>query len=206
MAAGSRIPSLAAWLIVIAHFIEALLGLYIAGNTVVACCRMAGFYILRNTYRPLQAQTIAEFWNRYYYYFKELLVEFFFFPTYMRYFKKYRRVRMLAATISAATLGNMAYHFFRDFYYVADLGIFAALSGFQVYAFYSLLLGIGIGASQLRAHRSDSLRSASPIRRAISCVIVVTFFCLLEVFDYESRSHTLASHLVFFTALFSFHA
>ena len=202
--AGARLPTHLAWASVIAHFVESLLGLYVSGNLVVACCRMAGFYILRNTYRPLQAQTIAEFWNRYYYYFKELLVEFFFFPTYMRYFKKYRRLRTFAATIAAATLGNMTYHFCRDFVYVADMGLSAAVSGFQVYAFYTLLLGLGIGISQLRSHQAGPVRALPWGRRLLASVIVMTFFCLLEVFDYEPRSHNLGAHLAFFLNLFSF--
>jgi len=177
----------------------------IYGNQAVACCRMAGFCILRNTYRPLQSQTIAEFWNRYYYYFKELLVEIFFFPTYLRYFKKYRRLRTFVATIAAATLGNMIYHFCRDFHYVAEMGLGAALAGFQVYAFYTLVLGLGIGFSQLRASRAGSAHEASFGRRLLASAGVIAFFCLLEVFDYEPRSHTLGTHLAFFLNLFSFH-
>jgi len=205
LSAGSQIPTHDAWLIAIAHFTEAILGLYIAGNLVVACCRMGGFYILRNTYRPFQAQTIAEFWNRIYYYFKELLVEFFFFPTYMRYFKKYRRLRAFVATMAAATLGNMVYHFFRDFSYVADAGLSAAVSGFQVYAFYALLLGVGIGVSQMRSQRSGWRRATNPVRRVLSSIFVLAFYCLIEIFDQEGRSHTLGSHLAFFLSLFSFH-
>jgi len=45
---------------------------------------MAGFATLRNTYRPLESRSIAEFWNRYYYYFKEMLISFFFYPTFFR--------------------------------------------------------------------------------------------------------------------------
>ena len=35
----------------------------------IACVRMAGFRALRNTYRPLESRTVAEFWNRYAFYF-----------------------------------------------------------------------------------------------------------------------------------------
>jgi hypothetical protein len=202
---GAHIPTHLAWASVTAHFLESLLAVAIYGNQAVACCRMAGFYILRNTYRPLQSQTIAEFWNRYYYYFKELLVEIFFFPTYLRYFKKYRRLRTFAATIAAATLGNMIYHFCRDFHYVAEMGLGAALAGFQVYAFYTLLLGLGIGLSQMRPRRAGSPHQASFGRRLLASAVVIAFFCLLEVFDYEPRSHTLGTHLAFFLNLFSLH-
>jgi hypothetical protein len=203
--AGTHVPAHLAWASVTAQFLLRLLEAAIYGNQAVACCRMAGFCILRNTYRPLQSQTIAEFWNRYQYYFKELLVEIFFFPTYLRYFKKYRRLRTFAATIAAATLGNMIYHFCRDFHYVAEMGLGAALSGFQVYAFYTLVLGIGIGLSQMRSRRADPPREVSFGRHFLASAVVFAFFCLLEIFDYEPRSHTLGTHLAFFLNLFSLH-
>lgn len=201
-AAGAHLPVHLAWASLIAHFIEALLAISITGNLVVACCRMAGFHILRNTYRPLQSQTIADFWNRYYYYFKELLVEFFFLPTYVRYFKKYRRLRLAVATFAAATLGNALYHFCKDFFYVADMGFWKALAGFRVYLFYATVLGAAIVISQLRGHK---VQANKPLyRRVIASSGVITFFCLLEVFDYEGRTHLLRSHFEFFRSLFPF--
>ena len=202
-AAGVRVPPHLAWASVLTHFLESTLALTIKGNTIVACCRMAGFRILRNTYKPFYATTVAEFWNRFYYYFKELLAEFFFFPAYVRYFKKYRRLRLLAATMAAATLGNMVYHFCRDIEYVFDLGLGKALAGFQVYACYAAVLGVAITISQLRGRRV-SPESLPLHRRAMAAAGVLTFYCLLEIFDYEGRCHSLRTHLAFFWNLFSF--
>ncbi|HLJ17741.1 MAG TPA: hypothetical protein VKV15_24810 [Bryobacteraceae bacterium] len=200
-AMGVRLPVHVAWGSLVAHFIEALLAISISGHIAVACCRMSGFNILRNTYRPLQSQTIADFWNRYYYYFKELLVEFFFLPTYVRHFKKYRRLRLAVATFAAATFGNALYHFFKDFHYVTELGFWTALAGFRVYLLYSTILGAGIVASQLRSHKLDPNRPW--FRRALASAGVLVFFCLLEVFDYEGRAHSLRTHFAFFMNLFS---
>lgn len=202
-AAGARLPLQLAWASVLMHFAESTLVLTIKGNTIVACCRMAGFRILRNTYKPFYAITVAEFWNRFYFYFKELLVEFFFFPSYVRYFKKHRRLRQIAATIAAATVGNMVYHFCRDIEYVFDLGFVKALAGFQVYACYALVLGAAIAVSQLRGKRVPP-ESLPLHRRAVATAGVLAFYCLLEIFDYEGRSHSLHTHLAFFWNLFSF--
>jgi len=199
----AAVPVQVAWASVIAHFAETLLALTVTGNIIIACCRMAGFYALRNTYRPLEARTVAEFWNRYYYYFKELLVDFFFFPVFTRHFKQYRRLRMFAATMTAATLGNMLYHFFRDYQDVSQMGLWRALAGFRVYAFYATALGLGIGVSQLRSHGKE--RSGSDMqwwRRALATAGVLSFFCLLEVFDQEGRSYGLGMYLRFFLRLF----
>ena len=200
-ATGKSVPAHLAWAILLVHFALAVLRTTIGGNTVVACCRMAGFRILRNTFKPLYSANIAEFWNRYYFYFKELLVDFFFFPVYVRYFKKYRRLRLAAATLAAATFGNMLYHFCRDIHFVFQLGLWRAITGFRVYAVYSLALGIGIVVSQLRGKKVEHA-SLPFYRRVIACAGVVVFFCVLEVFDYEGRTNTLRTHFAFFWNLF----
>jgi len=199
-AAGVSVPIHLAWGSVGANFILAVVTLYIQGNLAVACCRMAGFYALRNTYRPLQAVTIADFWNRYYYYFKELLVEFFFFPTYRRYFKKYRRLRLFAATLAAATLGNSLYHFARDYQYIAEKGFWSAARDFQVLAFYMLMIGIGIGISQVRSHPIPGTMRFHRRVRAMAGVFL--FFALMQTFVVEYRAYPLSVHVTFVLNMF----
>ncbi len=189
------------WASLLASFIQTALYMTLWGNTIVACCRMAGFRALRNTYRPLQAASIAEFWNRYYYYFKELLVEFFFYPTFTRYFKRHRRVRMFAATLAAATFGNMIYHFFRDIDFVFTLGPWKAIAGYRVYAVYCLALGCGIGISQMRGQRAALAESS--LGRIVRVTRVIGFFCLLHIFDYADRDHSITQHMNFLLHLFN---
>ena len=192
------------WASLIGDFLEAMLSFSIWGNCEVACCRMTGFRALRNTYRPFRARTIAEFWNRYYYYFKELLVEFFFYPAFARYFKGHRRVRIFFATLCAATLGNMVFHFVRDIHYVADVGLGRALIGFHVYGFQCLVLGIAIGISQLRGKK----RSANgPWLRehALPTAWMLGFFCLLHIFDYLGRTCPIREHFRFLFSLAGFY-
>ena len=199
----TALPVNVAWASVIAHFAEALLTMTIIGNIVIACCRMSGFRLLRNTYRPLESRTVAEFWNRYFYYFKELLVEFFFFPTFTRYFKGHRRLRTFAATMAAATAGNMIYHFLQYYWFVPQLGIWKAVTGFKVYAFYTTMLGLGIGISQLRGQGKARLADdAHWWRKGLATAGVVAFFCLLDIFDQEGRSIGLGQCVHFFLRLF----
>jgi hypothetical protein len=199
----AAVPVHIAWASVVAHFAQAMLEITVDGSVIIACCRMAGFNALRNTYRPLESRTVAEFWNRYFYYFKELLVEFFFFPMFTRYFKKYRQLRLFAATLAAATVGNMVFHFFRGFQYVAEMGLWRALVGFQVYVFYATVLGLGIGISQLRNHGRKRLGDdAQWWRRALATACVLSFFCLLEIFDQEAPTFGLGLCLRFFLHLF----
>ncbi|MGL3108568.1 hypothetical protein [Bradyrhizobium sp. BR 1432] len=173
------------------YFFEDVLVMTTWGGAIIACARMAGFRLLRNTYRPLEATTLVEFWNRYYFYYKELLVDHFFYPVFLRYFRTNRKLRMFFATFMAACLGNLLFHFIRDIRFVVELGWWKALTGEASHAFYTLLLAVGVGVSQMQTQgraRADHGRSA----RALGMIWVILFFCLLHVFDAPlDRVHTI---------------
>ena len=98
------------------------------------------------------------------------------------------------ATFAAAFFGNAFYHFGRDVSYVAQLGLWRALTGFQVYLFYAFLLATGISISQLRGKR----RPASWFRtEVLSRVTIVLFFCLVHIFNDERRTVSLGAHFAF---------
>ena len=186
----------------VAAFLMSLLEMSIWGHQIVACARMAGFRALRNTYRPLESRTLAEFWNRFNFYFKELLVDLFFYPTYLRYFKKHPRVRMAAATMTAAFAGNAIFHFLRDINYVEELGWWRSIAGFQTYLFYTFILGAGISISQLRAKRKDDPSRSWLRRRFVPVLSVAGFYCVVHIFDDTNRTYGLHEHFVFVGRLF----
>ena len=144
------------WLSVMANFCSMLLTISIVGHFIIGTCRMAGFNALRNTYRPLAATSIAEFYNRIYYYFKELLVDFFFYPAYLRYFKDRPRLRLFSrvnALAAGLLSGNMLYHILASLGAASQIGLWRTIVGFQIYAVYVLILGLAIGVSQIRSLR-----------------------------------------------------
>ena len=188
----------------VAAFLSSLLEMSIWGHQIVACARMAGFRALRNTYRPLASRTLAEFWNRFYYYFKELLVDMFFYPTYLRYFKKHPRLRMATATMMAACAGNAIFHFLRDVSFIGELGWWRAIGGFQTYLFYTFVLGAGISISQLRAKRKDDQPHCWLRRHLVPVLCVSGFYCFLHIFDDTGRTYGLHEHFVFVGRLFGF--
>jgi hypothetical protein len=181
---------------VLANFPEQLLLIAIWGHVIIATARMAGFRLLRNTYRPLSSRSIAEFWNRFYYYFKEVLVDVYFYPTYLRWFKRHPRLRIAFATFMAAGVGNFFYHFVRDNHLIAELGLLEALVRSQTYAFYCLVLVAGIVSSQLRGRRpaADAGWLRGQVRPALG---VAVFFCLLSVFDGPGGHAGLSRHFEF---------
>ena len=200
-AAGMPLPVGICWLSLLASFTEALLVMASWGHAIVAVARIAGYRLLRNTHKPLSSRTLAEFWNRYYFYFKELLVDLFFYPAFLRWFRGYPRLRLAFATFMAAGVGNALYHFMREIGAVHELGLVKAVIGYQTYAFYCTMLALGIVVSQLRKHepRADAgfLRA-----RLWPPICVLTFFCLLHVFDDVGRDTTLADHFTFLFRLF----
>lgn len=181
---------------VVTNFPEQLLGIAVWGHVIIATARIAGFRLLRNTCRPLSSRSVAEFWNRFYYYFKEILVDVYFYPTYLRWFKRHRRLRIAFATFMAAGVGNFFFHFIRDNHLIAEHGVKGALVHSQTYGFYCLLLVAGIVLSQLRARRIPP--EAGWLRgRFLPCLGVAVFYCFLSFFDGPMRHAALDRHLAF---------
>ncbi|MFM2069470.1 MAG: hypothetical protein RLZZ584_4379 [Pseudomonadota bacterium] len=178
-----------------------LVELAIFGHQIIAVARLAGLRLPRNTWRPLQALTLAEFWNRNYYYFKELLVEFFFMPTFLRVLRGHPRLRAFVATFMAAGVGNAVYHFVRDIGALATLGLQATAQGYTSYLFYCAVLASGIGLSQARSN-AGRVPPATWAGCLWSGLCVWFFVVCLQVFGDESRVMTLGERLRFMASLF----
>jgi hypothetical protein len=198
---GEPYPISTNWASLIWATFAGALSLAIWGHKIIAVARLAGFRLPRNTCRPLESRTLAEFWNRYYYYFKELLVEFFFFPTFLKVFRKHPRLRVFFATFMAAGVGNALYHFIRDIKIVAVVGLAKATEDYTSYLFYCLVLAIGIGISQARMSAG---RKPSPtlLGTLWSMLCVWSFFVVLHVFGDETRILSLQDRFSFFANLF----
>ena len=185
------------------YFFEVTLSFAVMGHKFISVCRLAGFNALRNSCRPLSSTTVSDFFNRFYYYFKELLVDVFFYPTFLRYFKRNRKLRTFFATFVAVAFGNSFYHLTRDWQFIQREGLWKALAGYQVLFFYNVVLATAVSVSQLRKH---GLNSNSIFRRRILQPSgVLSFYCVLGVFGDESRSHTLGVHLNYLVSLFLGH-
>ncbi len=191
------------WASQILFFFEVTLAFAIIGHRFIAFCRMAGFNALRNSYRPLSSTTIAEFFNRFYYYFKELLVEFFFYPTFLRYWKGYKRLRMIFATFVAVAFGNSFFHLTRDWHFFQTDGPWKALVNYQVLFFYNVILATALSISQLRKRGT---RPQGFFRGHLLPVLgVLLFYCILGVFGDEERLYPLTVHLKYLASLFFIH-
>jgi hypothetical protein len=186
------------WLAIVIATAVGALDLAAWGHQIVACARLAGFKLRRNTWRPLESRSMADFWNRYYYYFKELLLDFFFYPAFFRFFKKAPRLRLFFATFMAAGVGNALYHFFRDVDLLFSMGPRAALLGFDSYVFYCVVLALSIAISQLRSGPDSAPKKNGVLPRAWSFACVWSVVLCLHVFGgIESRTYSLQQRLSF---------
>ena len=152
IADGGRGSAVLSWVSVYCELFQQVFQHAARGHSIIGVLRLFGFNVFRNTYKPLLAESIVEFWNRYYYYFKELLVNFFFLPTFARWFRKWNRtLRLFLAVFAAAFVGNMYYHLLQRHDRARRGRRFAGAVGRFVPAiFYCLLLALGIFVSMRR--------------------------------------------------------
>jgi hypothetical protein len=188
------------WESQILYFFEITLSFAVTGHRFIGFCRMAGFNALRNSYRPMSSTTIVEFFNRFYHYFKELLVDFFFYPTFLRYFKKHRRIRIIFATFVAVAFGNSFFHLVRDWHFFQERGFWGSLNSYQVQFVYNIIMSAGLSISQLRKRGP---RPSGYIRGHLLPIFgVIFFYCILSVFGNEDRLYTLMDHIKYLASMF----
>jgi hypothetical protein len=187
--AGPLTPA-QAWASVYCQLVEDVLRMAIKGHLIVGMLRLWGFNVFRNTYKPLLAESVVDFWNRYFYYFKELLSTFFFLPTFTGAGKRLRhwpRIRLLAAVFAAAFVGNVYYHLIKDAAVVAQGQLPELLQAHQSRMFYCLLLALGLFVSMLREQRRQGEAAQGPggVARWLRIFGVWTFFSLISIWNTE---------------------
>lgn len=197
---ASAAPLALAWASLYAELVNQVLRHAAEGHVIIGTLRLFGFNVFRNTYKPLLAESVVAFWNRYYYYFKELMSEFFFLPTFARRLKKWNRLRLFAAVLAAAFVGNVYYHLLlrEDLLMAGDaVGLWHV---FGARIFYCFLLALGIFVSMVREQtRAASLSVDGPARRWLRIFGVWTFFAVICIWnvrgggDFSERTHFFAS-------------
>ena len=202
--AGQPLPIATGWAVLIYGTFRYALQIAIWAHLFIGLARMAGYRLPRGSWRPLESRTLMEYFNRFHFYFKEILVDLFFIPTFFKVFKQHPRLRMFTATFMAAGVGNALWHFMADIQLIAVDGLWGALSSFSSYLFYSFVLAVGVGLSQVRA--SMGYRPSSTLAgRIYAFLFVWSFVVLLRVFSDGTRDHSFAQRLQFLLSLFGLH-
>jgi hypothetical protein len=178
------------WAAVFAGLVANVLDVAVYGHGVVGVLRLFGFRVFRNTYKPLLSPSVVEFWNRYFYYFKELMVEFFFYPTFLATSRYSQRTRMFLAIMAAAAVGNLYYHLIRDFTEYVAVDAYHTWNKIAGRATYSLFLALGIFVSMVREQGRRGRKSAAPsgLRQLRAIAGVWVFFGVLHVWSVGSST------------------
>jgi hypothetical protein len=201
VSAGADAPWPLAWASVYLELVKQVLKHASTGHAIVGLLRLFGFNVWRNTYKPLLAESVSEFWNRYYYYFKELLVTFFFLPTFTGVGRRLRRwpaARLFVAVFAAAGLGNFYFHWVRMSAPLTQGRVLESLLELDARMVYCALLAVGIFVSMWREQR----RRGQPLapgawRRWARRFGVWTFFALLFVWDVRGSGVSVGDRAAF---------
>jgi hypothetical protein len=173
------------WAALYGELFHVILTLAVFSHTLVGIFCLAGFHIPRNMQSPLTATTILDFWGRYYFYFKELLMDFWFFPVFLRASRLPVLWRTMLATVAAAFVGNFYYHVILYWPRLAagDAENFRAM--LLARAIYCALLATGLCGSFARslARRGKPSQARLP-RRVFQALVVSAFFAVLHVWNF----------------------
>ena len=202
LAQGADASIWISWAGVYCNLIREVLETALGGHVIVGALRFAGFNVFRITYRPLLSQSVVQFWGRFDYYFKEILVDFFFLPTFSKWFRKHPALRLFVAVFAAAFVGNMYVHLLAlppaD---VLSGNVSAMWGALHSRLFYCLLLTVGIFLS-MRAEQTKARTGHTSLTRRIANVVgVCTFFALVRIWDHNPEVAFL-TRTEFFLGLF----
>jgi len=195
------------WLSLWLELVTRTLAVATLGHVVIGALRLFGFHVFRDTYKPLLAESLVDFWNRFHHYFKELLVQLFFFPVYAARFKGYRRLRMFAAVFAAAFVGNLYYH---SVEHIASSGLPLTEAAWLEFggshasrAIYALALAVGIYLSMLREQSRRGTDAASSVWvRARRIAGVWLFFGVIHIWTVQPWRIPVEARNDFFLSLF----
>lgn len=174
-------PRSICWLSLLIAFPTGMVRGFVVGNILIAAARLGGFCLLQQVYQPWFARSIADYWNRVSFYYKETVLQLFFYPCYLRNFKNWPRLRMAAAIVMAAGIGNLLFHFRQLLPVLVREGPLATLRGMQTYFCYCLILCAGLYFSQRSSAQSGAALAGK--QRLKNLVVVFLFYSLLGVFD-----------------------
>ncbi len=137
----------AMWCVLIYSFLSFYLLWTAVAHLKVGLWRLFGYDIEPYFQKPFLATNLVELWKRYSYYYREFLVQAFYYPVFLRCFRKSPRLRIFVATLAAAGFGNLVYHLmYSCLYYGTTMEIVAR--EMRTVPYY-LLLGVGIAATQV---------------------------------------------------------
>ncbi len=151
----------------------------------VGIWRICGYQVDPFFNRPWLATNLMTFWTRFAFHYREFLVRIFYYPVFFRYFKTHTNLRIFAASMAAAAVGNLIWHASeRTFMH----GMQADSVMFTLGTWpYFLFLGLGITVSQIyllrrRSRRRPWTRDRWFVVDLVAAYVTLQYFALIHIF------------------------
>lgn len=161
----------------------------------VGIWRICGYRIDPYYNRPWLATNLMTFWTRFAFHYREFLVRAFYYPVFFRFFKRRKNLRIFVASMAAAAVGNMIWHFTeRVFFNEMDLGNIYYVIGTWPYFFF---LGLGIAVSQITLLRRKRTRKPWTRDRwifgdIVAAYMTLQYFALIHIFARPASDSTVS--------------
>lgn len=144
----------------------------------VGIWRICGYRMDPYIHRPWASTNLMALWTRFSFHYREFLLRAFYYPIFLRYFKKQPYVRVVVGIMAAAGFGNLVWgHISEGLFYQGMVWeeIVRVLRGWP----YFLMLGIGVGLTNVYLLRHRRTRRAWTLDRWI-WTDVLAVYCTLQ--------------------------
>ena len=203
---GDVVTPLSVWIVLVASFLNFYLLWTAVAHLKVGLWRLFGYDLEPYFQRPLLSVNLVELWRRYSYYYREFLVQAFYYPVFLRFFRRRPYVRTLTATLAAAGAGNLLFHLMEaSLYDRANAEVWASILRTTP---YYLILGLAIGLTQIWLMRKPRPRRTpwTLDRRlgvdVLCAVSTLGFFILIRPFHHVPIDHSVGSAMKLILAAF----
>jgi hypothetical protein len=152
----------------------------------VGVWRLYGYRIDPHFHFPILATNLVSLWGRFTFHFREFLVKAFYYPAFFRFFKNHMWLRIITATLAAATFGNLFWGHVPEMMYYKGVKFERFLMVLQIWPYY-VLLGGGITVTEIylkytRRTRKPWSRDRWIITDVIAVYFTLQYYSLIHVF------------------------
>lgn len=193
-----------AWSYVLLDHFNFFFRAWVWGAMAVGTMRLAGFDLLRHTWRPLRAQSMIDLFQRLLFYFNEVLLRIVFWPIFAGVPLKNKKVRLFVSLMCSVGLYNALLatgsEWFRGPWDRSDL-LLKNGTQFLSYLTYSTMLSLALYPSICRRLSGNDEVKKIDRFRIPRLIVFVLFWAAIRVFEYAVPGEYLLNWRLF-AALF----
>jgi hypothetical protein len=160
--------------------------------------------------RPWLATNLVSFWSRFTFHYREFLVRAFYYPAFFALAKKPRIVRVVLATLAAATFGNFVWGHAGEAFFYKGLQFDNLLLMLPTWPYF-VLLGLGISVSEIwllrkkkKPRKPWTLDRRLPLD-ILAAYVTIQFYGLIHIFFYRQDGNTMWDDMRLFLVGFGIH-